>query len=424
MDRRWLRAGPAVALLGILGPSSIYGQYRPPEPAPTPQEPVSTPAAPAKPAAAIYTEFRPERTAGWEPLFVAEGVYEQNVGFTTPSGPDDSFGSIQASLTRWRRTERGEVRLTLDGAGYLYGQVQSQNRVDGGVAFRVRSQMTRRVRGSLSGRFTYGHSDTYRWLVDNAAVLPLVRTLAGDVGGDLAWRLGKHTDLSFAGAWRRVDFDSDALVDTELWTASTSLSQRISERESLSLSGQLMRVEEGASTRLEPRASFGFMSRLSKGVSLDLSAGAGRSETIAGVEAEPLGWTAHVAAGVSAVMKRSFVSLRYEHGLRPTPGLGVTELTDLFSLGAVMPVGGRLEVMVDGSFALREDRREARLARTREGDVFAGAALRLARRLRLVLGYRFRYRYSALQDQTIRNNRGSVSLTWGPASLVGSPGSP
>jgi hypothetical protein len=137
-----------------------------------------------------------------------------------------------------------------------------------------------------------------------------------------------------------------------------------------------------------------------------------------------LGWTAHVAAGVSAVMKRSFVSLRYEHGLRPTPGLGVTELTDLFSLGAVMPVGGRLEVMVDGSFALREDRREARLARTREGDVFAGAALRLARRLRLVLGYRFRYRYSALQDQTIRNNRGSVSLTWGPASLVGSPGSP
>jgi hypothetical protein len=349
---------------------------------------------------------------------VVEGVYEENVGFTIPPGPDDYFGSIQASLTRWRRTRRKEIGVTLGGSGYVYRELKDRNRADGSAALRISSQMTRRMQGSLEGRFSYGHTDTEGLLVGNAILLPLVRTLAGEANGGLSWRLGERTSFSLDGGWQRVDFDSETLIDTQLWTTAARLAHQVSRREELSLRVQFMRVEDAVSTRHEPGAFLGLTSRLSKNVSLDLSAGAGRSETVSGVEAAPLSWTAQATAGLTASMRRGFLSLRYQHGLQPVPGLGVTELTDFASLGMVLPVGRVLELIANGSFALRGDTGNAGIRRTREADAFGGGALRLARRLRLVVGYRFRYRDDPRLGMEIRNNRGSVSLAWGPESLA------
>jgi hypothetical protein len=424
MGRRWLRRGLALTLLWGLGAVPARGQYRPPgpSPSPSPQEPATpTPTGPGVTPTEPVAAGPARQTAGWEPLIVVEGIYEQNVGFRIPPGPDAYFGSVQAFLTRWHRTSRSDVRFTMEGNGYLYPTLDGRNRADGAATLQISSQMTRRLEGTLDGRFSYGHSDTEDLLIDNAVLLPLVRTLSGNASGGLSWQLAERTTFSLDGGWQRVDFDSDVLIDTQLWRGAANLTRRISQREELSLFVQFIRVEDAFSARHEPSASLGFTSQLSKDVSLDLSAGAGRSETVSGVEAEPLSWTAQVTAGLTATVRRGYLSVRYEHGLQPLPGLGVTQLTDLFSLGAVLPVGRRLELLANGSFALRSNPQGGDSRRGREADAFAGGALRLARRLRLVLGYRFRYHDDPLQGMDIRNSRGSVSLAWGPQSLTQGP---
>jgi hypothetical protein len=420
--RRPRDAWALLALLLVFSPAAARGQFRPPVPAPTPQEPTPTPAGQKVPPAEQDAENPTDivtapRAGGWEPLIVIEGVYEQNVGFTAPPGPDDYFGSIQGSLTRRKGTARTDMRLTLDGAGYAYGEQTSRNRADGGVGLRISSQLTPRVQGRLQGRFGYGHSDTEGALIDNALLLPLVRTITSSAGGELSWRLGERTTWALEAGWQRIDFDSGVLLDTQTWTAITGLSRRISEGEALSLRATLTRIVDDVSTRHEPKATVGLSSRLSRNVFLDLSAGAGRTQTLSGTELQPQQWSAQAAASLTVYVRNGQLSLSYEHGLRPTTGLGVTEITDLVGVNAVLPIGRKLELLARGSFAIRGATGNEGARRSREADAFTGAALRLARRLHLVAGYRFRYRSDPFQEPGTRNNRGSLSLAWGPEYL-------
>lgn len=428
LGRRSLRDALALASLLVLCAAPARGQFRPPEPAPTPQEPAPTPqepaatppdqrVPPAEPGAPGPTDIRGERPGGWQPLIVLEGVYEQNVGFSTPPGPNDTLGSIQASLSRWRRTPRGDVRLTLEGAGFAYNELSNRNRVDGGGALEIRSRLTHRMQGGLKGRFKYAHSDTESSLIENAVLLPLVRTISYGLDGNLSWRLGDRTTWILDAGWRRIDFDSDTLLDTQTWTAGTSLARRLSEGESLSLHAMLVRIEDSTSTRNDPSASLALSSQLSRRVSLDLSAGAGSTQTVTEFGPQPREWSAQAAASLTVSVRNGQLSLRYEHGLRPTTGLGITELTDLVGVRAVLPIGRKLELLARGSFAFRGKAENAGARRSREADAFAGAALRLARRLRFVAGYRFRHVDDPLLGAATRNNRASLSLAWGPESL-------
>jgi hypothetical protein len=409
-----IRAG--VVSCTVLGAALAHAQYRHPEPdrRPTTLE-ASVQQSSGPPSADTSAGGR---TAGWDPLFVIESVFEENVGLTNPPGPDDFFGSVQASLTRWHRGTRNDFRLTLDGAGYVYREQDSRNRADGGVYGRFGSQLSRHVRCELSAKFGLYHTDTEGMLIDEAVLLPLVRTVAGNAGGALSWQVAERTTLSLSGGWQSIDFDSESLLDTVSWNVATSLSQRISQREALSLRLEGFRIEDERSTRHDARASLAYTYRFARNFALSLNAGAGGSEAVTGIETSPQRWDALLGAALFARLREGYVSVGYQHGLQPVPGLGVTELTDAATLSALVPVGRRLEVIVRGSFAVRGQSGDETPRRRRDGDAFAGAALRLARRLRIVLGYRVRYRENPFEEGTLRNDRASVSLAWGPVSLV------
>jgi hypothetical protein len=422
-------AAGLICLVAALAAGPARAQYQPPEPpppvvepepAPTPEPDRISPPGRRRPApTAPGTVTRP--TSGWEPLLVVEAVYENNVGFTALNGPDALLGSLKGSLTRWHRSPRGSVRLQVVGSGFAYREPVEDTRGDAGASARISRQLSPRVRVGLRGDYDYGHTDNQRALIESGVLLPLVRTRSGSAAGDLSWRLAEQTTLSFNGAWRRIDFDSDLFLDTVQWTGGAALSRRLTPREDLSLGAQLLRTEDDVGTQYNPSVSLDYTYRFTRDFKVLLGSGVGWNETrdTVDIEVPERRWNVIVSGGLQGRLRRAFLSILYRRGLQPAVGLGQTDLTDSIRLNALVPVGRRLELLATGVLALRTNT-GGEERRSRDADVFTGAALRLGRRLRLVAGYRFRVRDSPLEPEVVRNNRASLSLAWGPEDLMGS----
>jgi hypothetical protein len=423
-------AAGLTCLVAALAAGPARAQYQPPEPpppvvepepAPTPEPDRTSPPAPQSPSPPDpEPAIRP--TSGWEPLLVVEGVYERNVGFTALDGPDAYLGSLKVSLARWQRTPRGSVRLEVVGSGFAYREPVDETRSDAGASAEISRRLSSRVNLSLSGSYDYGHTDNERALIESGVLLPVVRTRSGSAAGDLSWRLAEQTTLSLSGTWRRVDFDSDLFLDTAQWTGGAALSHRLSRREEVALRAQVLRTEDDLGTRYNPSASLDYTYRFARDFRVTLGTGVGWNENVDSVDVEaPEGrWDVLISGGLQGRLRRAFLSVRYRRGLQPAVGLGRTDLTDSIDLNALVPVGRRLELLATGVLALRTEA-SGEERRTRSADVFTGVALRLARKLRFVAGYRFRVRDSPLETEAVRNNRASLSLAWGPEDLIGSP---
>jgi hypothetical protein len=118
----------------------------------------------------------------------------------------------------------------------------------------------------------------------------------------------------------------------------------------------------------------------------------------------------YVSADLTGRIRRSTVTLTYQHNRRPRIGLGVSGIADTFGLGLVMPIGRRVELVASGGLAAWQDDSAPGAPAREEWDAYFGASSRLANQLRLVLGYRFRTRSDPLG--TVRNDRATVSLAY------------
>jgi hypothetical protein len=179
------------------------------------------------------------------------------------------------------------------------------------------------------------------------------------------------------------------------------------------LHATLLQVKDDVSTRREPAATLGYRRNLTRGLTFGMEAGASRSETVESTAETPPLTQWYFAGGAHLIgrLRRSTLSASYQHGLRPAYGLGVTEMTDLVALEATIPIRRWFELVVNGVLARRQDNGETR---SRDADVFSGLSARLARRLQVVAGYRFRARDVPGLPEVIRNDRASISLVWGP----------
>lgn len=408
-----LRALLAAGVLSLALPASA--QYRAPEPVPEPAPPAPPPVDPSGPppeAALLDAAPAAPLGTGWDTQLVLDGVWEENVGFQSPPGPGDFYGGLRASVGRWRRSTRGEVRITADGAGYLYRELSELNRADGAATINATTRFSSRVEGALSGTFSYGHTDTEDLIINEGLVLPPVRTQTGGAGGGISWWVAERTTLALDGSWQRVWFDSDELLETQSARASLALSHRLGSRDMVSVEAAFLRTEDDLSVRRDPTLVLGYQRNLTRGLTLGINAGSSRNEVLETDDPEPVvpQWNFTGGASLQGWVRRTSLTLRYEHGLRPAPGLGVTELTDLVNFAATVPVGRSLQLLLSGAAALRG---EPGAPRSRDSDVFAGLAARLARPLRLVVGYRFRVRDGRDATEAVRNDRASASLVWG-----------
>jgi len=418
-----------LAAAGFAAAVPASAQYRPPAPLPEPvppaePTPVSTPVFTPTPedqeAPPLLAQEKTRRLGwNWQPGLVLDGTYEQNVGFTRPPGPDDIFGALAASLSRVRRTERSDFRLSVRGVGYLYHDVASQSRVDAFATLSTSGPLSRRVDGRLTGDYSFAHTDSDAVLIESGVLLPLERTKTAGASTGLTWRLAERTSFSLNGRCWRVDFESERLLDTTDCNVASALSRRVSRRDDLSLLGRFEWAVDDVSTRQIATFGLGFGHRLGSGLRFELFLGAAQTQTVvteAPVEAAPR-WDFDGAAALTGRIRRSTLSLSYRHSPTPTYGFGVTEVSDIFGLAAIVPIGSRLELLANDSFVLRIDPVLQDGPRRRDWDAFVGASFRLVRRLRLVLGYRFRVR--GLVDSLgglVRNDRASVSLVFNEAS--------
>jgi hypothetical protein len=211
---------------------------------------------------------------------------------------------------------------------------------------------------------------------------------------------------------QRTEFESERYLDTTTGMGSVSLSRRVSLRDELSLGGTVRRTEDEQSVRQGPTLLAGYGHRFGESLRLRLSLGAGREETVASASAQPPAprWDLSAEATLEGRIRRSTVTFRYLHGLQPTIGLGVSQVSDTFNLGLNVPVGRRLELVASGTFWTRNNPSSPDLPSLQDWDAYLGASVRMARRLRLVLGYRFRVREDSVG--TVQNDRATVSFAY------------
>lgn len=406
----------ALVLSGLgFFPRVAIGQYRPPAPLPQQPTPTPSPSPTGEGKAETRQTLAPVRRVGWtwEPGLVLDGGWEQNIGFTRPSGPDDIFGALTASLARVRRGERSEFRLAASGVGYLYREVENRNRVDGFLTFAAQGPLSRRVDGRLSGSYSYAHTDSEGSLISSGVILPLARTQTSGGETGLTWRAAERTSLSLGGTWYYTQFETGPYLDTTDWIATFNLSQRVSSRDDLTLSGSYEATQDDLSTRRNPAYYAGYGHRFGSSMRLELSAGVARQEnfsTEGGPAFEPR-WGFYGTASLSGRVRRSSLSARYRRGPQAQIGMGTSEVTDAFTLGLRHPLGRWIELVGNGAVALRAAAVEVGAARRLDWDLYFGAFSRLSSQLRLGVGYRFRRRDDPLG--TIRNDRATVSLVWG-----------
>ena len=267
MTRRHPSLAVAVlaAVCGLAAPA--FAQYRPSEPPPEPvPEAAPAPAStPEGPASVQTTAARPPGWS-WEPGFVLDASYEENVAFTQPPGPNETFGALAASLARVRRGPRSSFRLAVTGVGYLYPQTHGQDRVDAFASLSTQGPLSRRVDGRLRGNYDFAHTDSESSLIYSGVLLPLVRTQTAGAGAGLTWRLARRTSLALDGTWLQVNFESGPYIDTTTWGGLVLLSHQVARRDSLSLQGSFTRTDSrGSPPRTTPMPPSGTATTSSRG---------------------------------------------------------------------------------------------------------------------------------------------------------------
>jgi len=381
---------------------SASAQYRPPEPLPE-----IVPPQPGSP------QPDPGRIGwGWAPGLILDGGWEQNIGFTRPAGPDDFFGALRASLARVRRGPRSDFRLTVSGVGYVYREVSNYNRMDAFVDLSSQGPLSPRVDGRLSGSYDFAHTDSERSLIEVALLLPLERTKTANAATGFTWRASERTSVTVDGSWTQLNFESDRYLDTTYWIGTVTLERRISLRHEVSLNGVFRRTEDDLSTRQGPALTAGYGHLFGTSLRLRLAAGMGEEDSRPSApDLEPERRQEFFASvNLAGRVRRATVSLGYQHGLVPRVGQGVSEVTDSFTSELMIPIGRRLELLTTGALAIRADGFLPDAPTQMDWDAYLGAAYRLADRLRLVVGYRFRVRDD--QFGTIHNDRATVSLAY------------
>jgi hypothetical protein len=421
------RVAVAVVFVLVVGSAADgWAQYRAPAPVPTP-----TPAPPQQPDNAEGTgdssTQSPEgkglaravatvpRGSGWETGFTLDGAYEDNVGFLAPPGPNDQFGALSGSITHWRRTARSDINAGLNAAGYAYRELSNRNRFDWNTALRAGSRFTPRVAGSLDARFASGHADTEDVLINAGVLLPPVATTSSGVNATLTRLLHRRTSLNLSGGWSQILFDSPLFVDTTDVTAEVGASWRAAARDTIGLRMQYRRWWDSLTTRENPGVGFVYSHDFGGGLSVGTVLGAARDRYVrvaTGATPTGGGWSFDGSARLSGRVRRSTLSLDYQHGLRPTPGVGISEVSDVLSLGATIPIHLRYELLASGAGSYRRDPRPDSSQSYKNYDVYVGAASRLGRKVRLVAGYRFRARTTSVGASRAENNRFSLSLVW------------
>jgi hypothetical protein len=415
-----------VAILGIASIAArVSAQYRPPPPVPLPEpEPTPTPVPPPEEAAESQPPApaplgREQRIGAWDILVVADVAREQNVGFVAPEGPDDAFGSLGLSLTRLHRASRGDWRIGARGTGYLYHDQKNWNRADGGVDLQAKSRLSRWVTGRLTGSYDYGHSDSSGALIGSGVLLPLVPTQTGLANAGLTWGVGRRTSVTLDGRWSGFFFDSSTLLDTQTWSGGVGLSQQLSLRDALGVGADFARTRETGA--LEGPLVWDYLSLtlgyshtfLPRRVVFDVRAGPGRSHELVGPPGSDgsLGWGLDAAAGLSGRIRGATLTARYQHSQRPSVGLGRNEQIDSVSLGWTIPIGRAIEFILNGVVSRRRDPTMGDAPSSKDADLYVGASARMARCLRLVFGYRLRYR-DWVETGKAQNDRAGVSLVW------------
>lgn len=415
------RQRTAAFLLAALGPAGLarpaLAQYRAPAPVPQTQVTGAPEQAGTGPQAADANQLPGQGAAllgsGWDKEFVLDGAWEKNVGFTAPSGPSDAFGDLRATLSHWRRGTRSDVRLTAEGAGFLYAKLTSFNRADALVRLDTNWRMSPRTTLALAAGANRAHSDTQGNLIAQGIVLPPVRTDAGQVGVTLTRQLGTRTSVVVDGAWQRMTFGSTVYTDTTDWTGGLGLSRALSPRVSLVAQARFRQSDTKASQRRVPAFTANLRSRLATHLFLTLGGGVNRESVVllnGGSYPPPrLGFTGSVSLGGN--IRRATLNATYNHGIVPTPGLIFNELVDALGLGATVPMGRSYELVADGAMALRRLDTTQRQQRYRYADTFVGLARTIGFYTKVVLGYRYRFR-----DDTgrARNDRASLSFVWTP----------
>jgi hypothetical protein len=282
------------------------------------------------------------------------------------------------------------------------------------VALDAQGTLSSRVDGRISGGLTAAHSDSDASLIGEGILLPLDRTRSADAAVGLTWRTAARTSLVFDGTWLRTDFQSDSYLDTTYWTGAVSLAHRVAPRDELSLNGVYRETRDDLTTRRGPTLTAGYAHTFGPALAtsslrLRLDAGAGREENLANAPTgtNSSGWDFYGAALLTGQFRRSSVSLGYRHGRRPQIGLGISEVSDTVNLDLTIGAARWLDLLARGAVSFYSD---PDLPTRQDADVYLGAASRLSRRLRLILGYRFRVRDTS--PGQVRNDRATVSLAY------------
>jgi hypothetical protein len=307
------------------------------------------------------------------------GLWDSNINFLSPKGPDNVAVVPRGTLARVFRGPRGELRLQAQGRWLEYTDGDQESR--GYARFQAsgtrRSSLATWWRGDVA--YEIGHTDSSQPLADQGVLLPLSRTRTLTAFGGVTHSLGTRTSLLVDGRALSTRFDVPGLVDGTSARGTLTLEQRFSPRTTADLVYALEWVhtdEAFGGTYLTHFGSLQWTRLLTPRTALLLEAGAGYTPdaTRAGLDSK---WSFFGGTSLNRQLGASTLTAFVRREVVPAFGTGVSRLEIRGGLRAAVPMGRDWLLALSATHVIPDDPASGAVAYGDADD----AALSLRRQL-------------------------------------------
>lgn len=404
----------ATAALGFLGPDSLGAQV----PVEGPEGPIGQPTRGSEAPRSAPKKGLP-RYSLWAR---AQESWERN-SLLRADGQDQTslVDSLAAGAGYTFRGPRGDLGVNGEVSRLNYHDLPSLNRTAYGVGAQGTYNFSRRSSLSVREQYAVSAFNPASELITSGLPVSLVRSKTNRATADLRLGFSARTTAALAVRQETLRFTSEGraqgLVNGSVVSFEPTLSQRLGTTDSVNVGYSYQKnLETSVGTDIQSIFA-GWSRRLSREWGSALSAGVSH---VASTDRTPTRWSPYGSVRLNGEFRKGTLEARYTHSVSQAFGLGGERVADLGSVAFTRPLGRKFTASGNLSYGRSRDLNApanvpndaSRLDFTTRS---AGGSLRylLSKKFELNAGYEYADNDPAGVTPRFKNERGTVSLTYG-----------
>jgi hypothetical protein len=357
----------------------------------------------------LWAQVTAPREPRWSfSVGIREGV-ESRVLMSAASDESDLVSRPSARFAYNHQGQKLQLGLTGSGSGLFYKNLSELNRFSfaGGLVGSYVSSP--RFKLTFADVVTDAYTYDQQVLVENGALLPMVKSLTNRALADMEYQFSRRMSLVMKVRGDSVNFASDALVSGTRFTADTEVRRQVSASQSLGIVYGFNRYANQDRITYLNTVSGDWVAALNRWLEANVSLGVGRLQD----NVEPAAQTLPVAiAGLSGHFQSLTTGVRYHRSAYPAYGLGKNRVVDGLALDYSQTISRSLSLVARASVALSTDPYDTNI-RVASQNHFADLSYDLGRNVSVVAGYTYRKRKAKGPTAGIDSNGAHLSLSYG-----------